>query len=55
MEGIHLACSRVQYRAVVNSELREVNTLNIEETVNFLISRLLKTDSHKITHVLHPS
>jgi hypothetical protein len=55
MEGIHLAWSRVQYRAVVNSELRVVNTLNIEQTLNFLISQLLKTDSHIITHVLRPS
>jgi len=55
MTGIHLACSRVQYRAAVNSELRIVNTLNIKETVNFLIRPLLKTDSHIITHDMYRS
>lgn len=55
MEAIHLAWSRVQYRAAVNSELRIVNNLNIEETVNFLIRPLLKTDAHIITHVMYRS
>jgi hypothetical protein len=40
MEGIHLASTRVQYRAVVNSEL--VNTLTVEKTGHFLIRLLFK-------------
>jgi hypothetical protein len=55
MEGIYLASSRVQYRAAVNSKLRIANTLNTEETVNFLIRPLLKTEAHIITHVIYRS
>jgi hypothetical protein len=46
MEGIQLARTRVQYWAVLNSEL--VKTLTAEKTGNFFICRLLKIDSHKI-------
>jgi len=49
MEVVNLACILVQYRAFVNSEL--VNSLTVEKTGNFLIRRLLKTDSYVITHV----
>jgi hypothetical protein len=51
MEGIHLVCARVQYWVVVNSEL--VKSLTIEETGNFLTSRVLETDTHIITHVIY--
>jgi len=51
MEGNHLICARGQYWVVVNCEL--VKCLTIEETGNFLISRLLKTDTHTITHVMY--
>jgi len=50
MEGFHLACVRVQYRAALNCEL--VNTLTVERTGNFLIRRLVKNDSHIIKHVM---
>jgi len=41
MEGIHLACTRVQYRSAVNCEL--FKTLTVGKTENFLIRRMLKT------------
>jgi hypothetical protein len=44
MEGIQLVCTRVKYRAAVNSEL--LITLTVQRTGNFLIRRLLKIDSH---------
>jgi len=50
---IHWSSTRVQYRAAVNCEL--VNTLTLEKTGNFLICRLLKTDSYVITHVMYRS
>jgi len=53
MEGIHLACTSVQYRAAVNCEL--FNTLIVEKTENFLICRLLKTHTHIFTHVTYRS
>jgi len=53
MEEIHLICAMVQYWAVVNCEF--VKSRTIEVTGNFLICRLLKTDTHIITHVMNRS
>jgi len=53
MEGIYWAWTRVQYRAVLISEL--ANTLYVEKTGNFLICQLLKSYSYIMTRLMYRS